>query len=170
MSPVSASSGGGGEEDGGSGAEGSGLDSRSLTASLPGETHTLGNAVRALLIRNPDVEFAGYSVPHPTQIEMNLRIQTAGEPPTLGARYAMASTPHDPTRSHMIPYGPRRSRTIPGASGIWQGPALNALEQALEELTAICDAMEVKYDEAMETFNAKRQSKERGEQDASSRG
>ncbi|KAL8272521.1 hypothetical protein Esti_003520 [Eimeria stiedai] len=120
MRPVAASSGGVGEEEGRSCAEGSGLDSRSLTASLPGETHTLGNAVRALLIRNPDVEFAGYSVPHPTQVEMNLRIQT----------------------------------TV--------GPALDALEQALEELTAICDALEVKYDEAFETFNAKTQSQDKG--------
>ncbi|KAL8450913.1 hypothetical protein Emag_003019 [Eimeria magna] len=124
MSPVAASSGRSPEAEGGTCAEGSGLDSRSLTASLPGETHTLGNAVRALLIRNPDVEFAGYSVPHPTQVEMNLRIQTS------------------------------------------EGPALNALEQALEELTAICDALEAKYDEALETFNAKRQAQEAGEQAA----
>lgn len=77
MSPVAdPSSGSPNAEDEAFGA--GGLDSRSLTASLPGETHTLGNAVRALLIRNPDVEFAGYSVPHPTQVEMNLRIQTTG--------------------------------------------------------------------------------------------
>ena len=29
------------------------------------EDHTLGNAVRHVLIRNKEIDFAGYSVPHP---------------------------------------------------------------------------------------------------------
>ncbi|KAL8439672.1 hypothetical protein Efla_004792 [Eimeria flavescens] len=127
MSPVAARRGlEGEEEEAGSPVEAAGLASRSLTASLPGETHTLGNVVRSLLIRNPAVEFAGYSVPHPTQVEMNLRIQTT------------------------------------------EGPALHALEQALEELTAICEVMEQKYDEALEVFAAKRQTQEADDQPASS--
>lgn len=36
-----------------------------------------------------------------------------------------------------------------------EGPAIEALQQALEDLTAICDAMESKYDEALEAFEAK---------------
>ncbi|KAF2768715.1 RBP11-like subunits of RNA polymerase [Teratosphaeria nubilosa] len=40
------------------------------------EDHTLGNALRYMLTKNPDVEFCGYSIPHPSEAKMNLRIQT----------------------------------------------------------------------------------------------
>ncbi|KAF2200861.1 RBP11-like subunits of RNA polymerase [Delitschia confertaspora ATCC 74209] len=41
-----------------------------------GEDHTLGNALRYIIMKNPDVEFCGYSIPHPSESKMNLRIQT----------------------------------------------------------------------------------------------
>ena len=40
------------------------------------QDHTLGNLLRVVLNGNADVEFAGYSIPHPSQAKMNLRIQT----------------------------------------------------------------------------------------------
>lgn len=40
------------------------------------EGHTLGNAVRYFLIKNADVDFVGYSVPHPAEAKMNIRVQT----------------------------------------------------------------------------------------------
>ncbi|KAF2262043.1 DNA-directed RNA polymerase I and III polypeptide [Lojkania enalia] len=40
------------------------------------EDHTLGNALRYIIMKNPDVEFCGYSIPHPSEEKMNLRIQT----------------------------------------------------------------------------------------------
>ncbi|KAK9468466.1 DNA-directed RNA polymerase [Lipomyces arxii] len=43
------------------------------------EDHTLGNALRYAIMKNPDVEFCGYSIPHPSEAAMNLRIQTYGE-------------------------------------------------------------------------------------------
>ncbi|QIW98609.1 hypothetical protein AMS68_004127 [Peltaster fructicola] len=42
------------------------------------EDHTLGNALRYVITKNPDVEFCGYSIPHPSEAVMNLRIQTWG--------------------------------------------------------------------------------------------
>ncbi len=42
-----------------------------------GESHTLGNALRAVLLQNPNVLFCGYSMPHPAEDQMLLRIQTA---------------------------------------------------------------------------------------------
>jgi DNA-directed RNA polymerases I and III subunit RPAC2 len=39
------------------------------------EDHTLGNLLRAQLCSNPSVEFTGYSLPHPSENIMNLRIQ-----------------------------------------------------------------------------------------------
>ncbi|TAQ90449.1 hypothetical protein B7494_g1251 [Chlorociboria aeruginascens] len=40
------------------------------------EDHTLGNALRYIIMKNPDVEFCGYSIPHPSEDVMILRIQT----------------------------------------------------------------------------------------------
>jgi len=40
------------------------------------EDHTLGNALRHLISKNPDVEFCGYTIPHPAEPKMHLRIQT----------------------------------------------------------------------------------------------
>jgi len=40
------------------------------------EDHTLGNALRYIIMKNPDVEFCGYSIPHPSEELMNIRIQT----------------------------------------------------------------------------------------------
>ncbi|PLB49474.1 RBP11-like subunits of RNA polymerase [Aspergillus steynii IBT 23096] len=41
-----------------------------------GEGHTLGNALRYTIMKNPEVEFCGYTIPHPSETKMNLRIQT----------------------------------------------------------------------------------------------
>ncbi|KAL4793495.1 DNA-directed RNA polymerase [Aspergillus venezuelensis] len=41
-----------------------------------GEGHTLGNALRYAIMKNPDVEFCGYTIPHPSEAKMNIRIQT----------------------------------------------------------------------------------------------
>ncbi|EMR64667.1 hypothetical protein MGN70_011159 [Eutypa lata] len=40
------------------------------------EGHTLGNALRYIIMKNPDVEFCAYSIPHPSEDKMNVRIQT----------------------------------------------------------------------------------------------
>ncbi|MCJ1354356.1 MAG: RNA polymerase subunit AC19 [Icmadophila ericetorum] len=41
-----------------------------------GEDHTLGNSLRYMIMKNPGVEFCGYSIPHPSEAKMNVRIQT----------------------------------------------------------------------------------------------
>ncbi|KAK9781848.1 putative DNA-directed RNA polymerase [Seiridium cardinale] len=43
------------------------------------EGHTLGNALRYIIMKNPDVEFCAYSIPHPSEAKMNIRIQTYGK-------------------------------------------------------------------------------------------
>ncbi|KAF7545298.1 hypothetical protein G7046_g9596 [Stylonectria norvegica] len=40
------------------------------------EGHTLGNALRYIVMKNPNVEFCAYSIPHPSEPKMNIRIQT----------------------------------------------------------------------------------------------
>ncbi|CAK7896490.1 DNA-directed RNA polymerases I and III subunit RPAC2 [[Candida] anglica] len=42
------------------------------------EDHTLGNALRYIIMKNPEVEFCGYSIPHPSENKLNIRIQTYG--------------------------------------------------------------------------------------------
>ena len=39
-----------------------------------------------MLVKNPEVEFAGYSIPHPSENKINLRIQTY-ETPCLTVMY-----------------------------------------------------------------------------------
>ncbi|KAI9830963.1 MAG: RNA polymerase subunit AC19 [Phylliscum demangeonii] len=43
---------------------------------VEGEDHTLGNSLRWIIMKNPAVEFTGYSIPHPSEAKMNIRIQT----------------------------------------------------------------------------------------------
>ncbi|KAK5134281.1 hypothetical protein LTR08_006710 [Meristemomyces frigidus] len=43
------------------------------------EDHTLGNLLRAKLVKSPHVMFAAYQVPHPLFAVFKLRVQTDGE-------------------------------------------------------------------------------------------
>ncbi len=56
-----------------------GTDDTCLTFVLRGEDHTLGNALRYILMKNRDVEFCGYSIPHPSEDVMNIKVQTTGK-------------------------------------------------------------------------------------------
>lgn len=57
-----------------------GENDMSATYVFANEDHTLGNALRHVLIRHPDTEFCGYSVPHPYDPKMNVRLQTTTNP------------------------------------------------------------------------------------------
>ncbi|PVU98522.1 hypothetical protein BB559_001498 [Furculomyces boomerangus] len=54
-------------------------DLTSATFEIKEEDHTLGNSLRYLIMRNPQVDFCGYSIPHPSEEIMNIRIQTTEE-------------------------------------------------------------------------------------------
>ncbi|KDQ18095.1 hypothetical protein BOTBODRAFT_29414 [Botryobasidium botryosum FD-172 SS1] len=54
---------------------GASSDLAAATYCLHHETHTLGNALRWMIMKNPKVEFCGYSVPHPSEPKIHLRIQ-----------------------------------------------------------------------------------------------
>jgi DNA-directed RNA polymerases I and III subunit RPAC2 len=53
-----------------------GSDETCLTFTVHGEDHTLGNALRYVLMKNADVEFCGYNIPHPSDNFVNVRVQT----------------------------------------------------------------------------------------------
>lgn len=48
----------------------------SITFIIQNEDHTLGNALRWMIMKNPAVEFCGYSIPHPSDGFIQIRIQT----------------------------------------------------------------------------------------------
>ncbi|KAI0075509.1 RBP11-like subunits of RNA polymerase [Panus rudis PR-1116 ss-1] len=50
-------------------------DLSAATYQIHDESHTIGNALRWMLMKNPKVEFCGYSVPHPSEPHINVRIQ-----------------------------------------------------------------------------------------------
>lgn len=56
-----------------------GTDETCLTFVIRDEDHTLGNALRYILMKNPEVHFCGYSIPHPSENIMNIRVETAGK-------------------------------------------------------------------------------------------
>ncbi len=46
------------------------------TFAIRQEDHTLGNLLRHVIMQDPDVEFCGYSQPHPSESKIHLRIQS----------------------------------------------------------------------------------------------
>ncbi|XP_077984988.1 DNA-directed RNA polymerases I and III subunit RPAC2-like [Glandiceps talaboti] len=65
-------------------------DQRCATFVMNGEDHTLGNSLRYMIMKNPEVQFCGYSIPHPTENKINFRIQTTGPPATDVLRRGLA--------------------------------------------------------------------------------
>eukprot|EP00834_Sanchytrium_tribonematis_P004190 NODE_191_length_13422_cov_1.451025.p12 type:complete len:105 gc:universal NODE_191_length_13422_cov_1.451025:640-326(-) len=53
------------------------------TFSIENEDHTIGNLLRWMLMKDERVEFAAYSIPHPSDNRIHLRIQTAEHPASL---------------------------------------------------------------------------------------
>lgn len=56
---------------------------------VTGEDHTLGNSFRYVLAKNRKVDFVGYSIPHPSEMKLNMRIQTKGQRGGGGNRGAL---------------------------------------------------------------------------------
>ncbi|KAJ3167655.1 RNA polymerase subunit AC19 [Geranomyces variabilis] len=53
-------------------------DPSSATFVVHDEDHTLGNSLRFMVMKNPAVSFCGYSIPHPSEFKIHMRIQTDG--------------------------------------------------------------------------------------------
>ncbi|CAI2383028.1 unnamed protein product [Moneuplotes crassus] len=51
-------------------------DNKNATFTFYDEEHTLGNVLRNTLIKNKNVDFCGYTVPHPSEPYMKLRVQS----------------------------------------------------------------------------------------------
>ncbi|KAI1320297.1 RNA polymerase subunit AC19 [Mortierella claussenii] len=57
------------------------------TFCLQDEDHTLGNALRWTLMKNPEVDFASYSIPHPSETRTNVRLQTSDKTTAVEAMF-----------------------------------------------------------------------------------
>ena len=81
---------------------------------------------------SPDVEFCGYSIPHPSEAVLHLRIQTWGELRHLELR---------------------RRRTLPNTftDGV---SASEVLRKGLEDLTDLCDVVMDKFTASRDEFNS----------------
>ncbi|XP_007435113.1 DNA-directed RNA polymerases I and III subunit RPAC2-like [Python bivittatus] len=62
-----------------------GSDKSCVTFVLHNEDHTLGNSLRYMIMKNPEVEFCGYSITHPSESKINFRVQTRGGLPAVEA-------------------------------------------------------------------------------------
>ncbi|XP_061454808.1 DNA-directed RNA polymerases I and III subunit RPAC2-like [Rhineura floridana] len=60
-----------------------GSDNSCITFVLHNEDHTLGNSLRYMIMKNPEVDFCGYSITHPSESKINFRIQTKGGLPAV---------------------------------------------------------------------------------------
>ncbi|KAI5342625.1 hypothetical protein L3X38_010500 [Prunus dulcis] len=58
---------------------GSLTDPSQSTFSLVDEDYTFANAARFTLNQDPRTKFCGYSIPHPSDNRVNIRIQTTGD-------------------------------------------------------------------------------------------
>ncbi len=74
------------------------------------------------MIYSPNVEFCGYSIPHPSEALMNIRIQT----------YGQYNCPHFWHTSNYLP----------------EGSAVEALEKGLNDLIVLCDIVAEKFIDA----------------------
>ncbi|CAL4094704.1 unnamed protein product, partial [Meganyctiphanes norvegica] len=55
---------------------GQGQDEYCRTFVINEEDHTLGNALKHIITQNPAVEFCGYTMPHPMERKIHIRIQS----------------------------------------------------------------------------------------------
>jgi DNA-directed RNA polymerase I and III subunit RPAC2 len=83
-------------------------------------------------MKNPDVEFCAYAIPHPSEPKMNVRIQTFG---TLQQTIAVAEVLTDALLDSTT--------------------AVEALEKGLRDLQELCDVVTDQFVVAREKFMAK---------------
>lgn len=53
------------------------INSKTIVMNL--EDHTIGNLIRMHLLKNKEVKFAGYKVPHPLEPKVEIKVQTVSD-------------------------------------------------------------------------------------------
>ncbi|XP_056145892.1 DNA-directed RNA polymerases I and III subunit RPAC2 isoform X1 [Lampris incognitus] len=93
-------------------------DEGCVTFVLHDEDHTLGNSLRYMVMKNPDVEFCGYNITHPSESKINFRIQTQGL--SLHDFHGSPRLPRPQRRSRFSP--PDLSSDLPPCLSTWTPP------------------------------------------------
>ncbi|KAL3907142.1 MAG: hypothetical protein SGARI_003684 [Bacillariaceae sp.] len=70
-------------------------DPTNRTFCVGNQDHTIGNALRHVLLQNGKVDFAGYSVPHPAEPVVNIRVQTHAPTTAVQALHESCETLHN---------------------------------------------------------------------------
>jgi len=119
----------------------------SRTFVLGDEDHTLGNALRHVLINDARVDFAGYCVPHPSEPVVHVRVQTS-----KNAKRAMGKAGGDD-----------EEEMIEQNDGGNDGPltAIEALKEACATLSNQCDMVLEKLEGAATEVVADRERMDR---------
>ena len=126
----------------------------SRTIVLGDEDHTLGNALRHVLMNDPRVNFAGYCVPHPSEPVVHIRVQTN---PDAKKTSWVATTGDDDSEDEEIVDGENNS------SG--QFTAIDALKDACHTLAKQCDYVLEQLEIAMPEVRVDRERLKRLEED-----
>ncbi|MEQ2192095.1 DNA-directed RNA polymerases I and III subunit RPAC2 [Xenoophorus captivus] len=89
-----------------------GADDGCVTFVMHNEDHTLGNSLRYMIMKNPEVEFCGYTITHPSESKINFRIQTRGGIPAVEPLRNGLNDLHDVCQ-HVLNTFQGRSSVIP---------------------------------------------------------
>ena len=101
---------------------------------------------------SPNVAFCGYSIPHPTENMIYVRVQTVGMPVLLSC--------HCFTAGHLLDAGrgreqqglpPHLSLCVAHAGDV---TAEEAFKEAINNLKAVCGVMKERMETALEKFRA----------------
>ncbi|KAG0151473.1 hypothetical protein CROQUDRAFT_544327 [Cronartium quercuum f. sp. fusiforme G11] len=98
------------------------------TFSLKDEDHTLGNSLRYIIMKNVDVEFCGYSLPHPSEPKFHLRIQMYNNKSAIQALMKGLSDLEDLTMAIMTRY---EEEVAKGTHATYEEPTV---EERLQEI------------------------------------
>lgn len=67
----------------------------SVTYKIELEDHTLGDLVRIFLLKNEEVKFAGYRLPHPLEDILEIKVQTNEKHPNAAMKTTLSQLQKD---------------------------------------------------------------------------
>lgn len=67
----------------------------SVTYKIEIEDHTLGDLIRIFLLKNEEVKFAGYRLPHPLENILEIKVQTNEKHPNAAMKTTLAQLQKD---------------------------------------------------------------------------
>lgn len=67
----------------------------SVTYKVELEDHTLGDLLRIFLLKNDEVKFAGYRLPHPLENVLEIKVQTNDRHPNMAVKSTLSQLQKD---------------------------------------------------------------------------